>query len=177
VTAPTTDSAEEQSRAEPDTTPKKAGLLLVRAIRKRCPNCGRPNVFEGYFTLKQRCPRCGILLERGEGDYFRAQPHRSGSLSRRRIRDRNGCHVAEPALERASIRGCRIGRRRSNSLLSICEDDLAGARPHFSTAEARGLHHPLQIARSSRSPCPDVRCRGRFYEILTAVIRANALSR
>jgi uncharacterized protein (DUF983 family) len=70
VTGPETEPLDERSRSEPDTTPKKTGVLLWRAVRKRCPNCGQPNVFEGYFTLKQRCPRCGILLERGEGDYF-----------------------------------------------------------------------------------------------------------
>lgn len=61
---------DEELRAEPDTTRKRASLLLWRAIRRQCPNCGRRDVFDGYFTLKQRCPNCGMLLERGEGDYF-----------------------------------------------------------------------------------------------------------
>jgi uncharacterized protein (DUF983 family) len=61
---------ETEPRAEPDTTRKSASLLLRRAIRRRCPNCGQRDVFVGYFTLKERCPRCGMLLERGEGDYF-----------------------------------------------------------------------------------------------------------
>ncbi len=61
---------ESERRASPDTTKKDASLLLWRAVRRRCPNCGWKNVFESYFTLKQRCPQCGILLERGEGDYF-----------------------------------------------------------------------------------------------------------
>ena len=45
-------------------------MLLWRAVRRRCPNCGWPHAFESYFKLRERCPRCGILLERGEGDYF-----------------------------------------------------------------------------------------------------------
>ena len=60
----------QEPRAEPDTSRKKAGVLLSRAIRRRCPNCGWPDAFDGYFTLKERCPKCGMLLERGEGDYF-----------------------------------------------------------------------------------------------------------
>jgi uncharacterized protein (DUF983 family) len=59
-----------EPRAEPDTTRKNARTLVWRAVRRRCPNCGRRKVFDGYFTLKQRCPQCGIMLERGEGDYF-----------------------------------------------------------------------------------------------------------
>lgn len=36
----------------------------------RCPHCGGRKLFTGFFKIKQRCPTCGILLERGEGDYF-----------------------------------------------------------------------------------------------------------
>src|SRR3954469_13718732 len=58
------------NRAQPDTSRKKARLLLWRAVRRRCPNCGWHDVFTSYFTLKDRCPSCGMMLERGEGDYF-----------------------------------------------------------------------------------------------------------
>jgi uncharacterized protein (DUF983 family) len=27
-------------------------------------------LFTGFFNIKERCPNCGILLERGESDYF-----------------------------------------------------------------------------------------------------------
>jgi uncharacterized protein (DUF983 family) len=27
-------------------------------------------LFTGFFKMKERCPNCGILLERGEPDYF-----------------------------------------------------------------------------------------------------------
>ncbi len=59
-----------EARAEPDTTKKGASILLWRAVRRNCPNCGRSDVFQSYFKLKERCPQCGMLLERGEGDYF-----------------------------------------------------------------------------------------------------------
>jgi uncharacterized protein (DUF983 family) len=70
VTAPHEELPPEDGRAEPDTSRKTAGVLLWRAMRRRCPNCGWANVFASYFTLKERCPKCGMLLERGEGDYF-----------------------------------------------------------------------------------------------------------
>jgi uncharacterized protein (DUF983 family) len=36
----------------------------------RCPNCGKGGLFYGFFNMRERCPNCGILLERGESDYF-----------------------------------------------------------------------------------------------------------
>jgi len=44
--------------------------LILRALLRRCPNCGSPGIFSGYTTLKERCPRCGLRLQRGEHDYF-----------------------------------------------------------------------------------------------------------
>jgi uncharacterized protein (DUF983 family) len=70
VAAPIDSHQPQEERAEPDTSKKAAAVLLWRAVRRRCPNCGWPHAFESYFKLKERCPKCGILLERGEGDYF-----------------------------------------------------------------------------------------------------------
>ncbi len=47
-----------------------AAKLLLRAMLRRCPNCGSPGIFSGYTTLKERCPQCGLRLHRGENDYF-----------------------------------------------------------------------------------------------------------
>jgi uncharacterized protein (DUF983 family) len=44
--------------------------MLLRAVRRRCPNCGAPGIFAGYTTLREHCPRCGLRLHRGESDYF-----------------------------------------------------------------------------------------------------------
>jgi uncharacterized protein (DUF983 family) len=44
--------------------------LLGRALLLRCPNCGHGGLFTGFFKVRERCPKCGILLERGEADYF-----------------------------------------------------------------------------------------------------------
>jgi uncharacterized protein (DUF983 family) len=47
-----------------------AGKMLLRALLRRCPNCGARGIFAGYIALRERCPRCGLRLHRGENDYF-----------------------------------------------------------------------------------------------------------
>ena len=42
---------------------------MRRALGRRCPYCGSPGIYDGYFALRERCPRCGIHFEREEG-YF-----------------------------------------------------------------------------------------------------------
>jgi uncharacterized protein (DUF983 family) len=51
-------------------TVRRAALLLGRALRLRCPNCGAKGLFASWGRLRQRCPDCGLWLERGEGDYY-----------------------------------------------------------------------------------------------------------
>jgi uncharacterized protein (DUF983 family) len=46
--------------------------MLWRGLRARCPRCGEPKVFAGYFKLKERCPRCGLLFAREEGFWLGA---------------------------------------------------------------------------------------------------------
>lgn len=54
----------------PDISHQSPWRLLGRALLLRCPNCGGGSLFKGYFRMEERCPWCGILLERGEPDYF-----------------------------------------------------------------------------------------------------------
>jgi uncharacterized protein (DUF983 family) len=42
---------------------------MGRALTRRCPYCGSPNIYESYFALREKCPRCGIQFELEEG-YF-----------------------------------------------------------------------------------------------------------
>lgn len=44
-------------------------ILLVRALARRCPQCGAPGIFRNYWSLREHCPRCGYRFEREEG-YF-----------------------------------------------------------------------------------------------------------
>jgi uncharacterized protein (DUF983 family) len=48
---------------------KRFLATMRRAISRRCPYCGGPGVFDGYFALHERCPTCGVTFEREEG-YF-----------------------------------------------------------------------------------------------------------
>jgi uncharacterized protein (DUF983 family) len=50
------------------TRPDKAALLW-RALRLRCPKCGRAEIFRGWFAMNDRCPACGRLFNRSPG-YF-----------------------------------------------------------------------------------------------------------
>lgn len=42
---------------------------LGRALRLRCPRCGRTPLFRGWFAMHERCAMCGLQYEREQG-YF-----------------------------------------------------------------------------------------------------------
>ncbi len=44
--------------------------VLWRAMRLRCPHCGRGPVLVHWFKMRARCGTCGLAIERGERDYF-----------------------------------------------------------------------------------------------------------
>jgi uncharacterized protein (DUF983 family) len=44
--------------------------MILRALLRRCPNCGGRGIFETYTKLRAHCPTCGLRLQRGESDYF-----------------------------------------------------------------------------------------------------------
>ena len=62
--------ADDSPTPHPDISRQSSLRLLGRALLLRCPNCGARHIFTGFFDLKKRCPNCGMLLERGESDYF-----------------------------------------------------------------------------------------------------------
>ena len=49
---------------------QRAALLLARALRLRCPSCGRASALRSWLTLRERCPACRFRLDRGEEGYF-----------------------------------------------------------------------------------------------------------
>src|ERR1051325_6583790 len=61
---------DEPSGIHPDISRQSAWKLLLRALLLHCPNCGARHIFTGFFDLKERCPNCGMMLGRGESDYF-----------------------------------------------------------------------------------------------------------
>jgi uncharacterized protein (DUF983 family) len=46
---------------------QRRGRMLLRGMRKRCPNCGAKGLFHRYFRMVERCPRCGYRFERQDG--------------------------------------------------------------------------------------------------------------
>ncbi|MGH7579426.1 MAG: DUF983 domain-containing protein [Gemmatimonadales bacterium] len=48
---------------------RRVCLLLWRAVRLRCPNCGGGPIFDSWLRMGRRCPRCGLPMERGEQGY------------------------------------------------------------------------------------------------------------
>src|SRR5262245_26726949 len=47
----------------------RALKIAGRAVRRRCPNCGAPGIFAGWFRTLPSCPKCGLALERKEEGY------------------------------------------------------------------------------------------------------------
>jgi uncharacterized protein (DUF983 family) len=43
---------------------------IVRAMRLRCPRCGRGRLFAGWFTMHDKCSECGLDLRREPGFYL-----------------------------------------------------------------------------------------------------------
>ena len=44
--------------------------MVLRAMVRRCPNCGSKGIFSSFTALREHCPTCGLRLQRGENDYF-----------------------------------------------------------------------------------------------------------
>lgn len=44
--------------------------LTLRALRLRCPHCGRGTMFQTWLREREHCSKCGLLLNRGLSDYF-----------------------------------------------------------------------------------------------------------
>lgn len=42
-------------------------VLLWRAVRRRCPACGRAPIFRGWFRMHETCTQCGRLFNRDPG--------------------------------------------------------------------------------------------------------------
>jgi uncharacterized protein (DUF983 family) len=49
---------------------RRVFTVLWRAVRLRCPHCGKGPVLDHWFKMRRRCGTCGLAIERGERDYF-----------------------------------------------------------------------------------------------------------
>jgi uncharacterized protein (DUF983 family) len=43
------------------------GTLIMRGLRKRCPQCGQGRVFRTFFNMNPSCNSCGYTFERESG--------------------------------------------------------------------------------------------------------------
>lgn len=43
---------------------------LMRALRLRCPQCGRGRVIRSWFSLRDACAECGLRFERDEAEEY-----------------------------------------------------------------------------------------------------------
>jgi uncharacterized protein (DUF983 family) len=48
------------------------GVLLKRALWRRCPVCGNKNIFLSWFKLRDSCPSCGYIFAREDGYWVSA---------------------------------------------------------------------------------------------------------
>jgi uncharacterized protein (DUF983 family) len=44
--------------------------FTFRGAALRCPRCGGGGILRSWFKLKHECPTCGLVLDRGETDYW-----------------------------------------------------------------------------------------------------------
>ncbi|MDB4890553.1 MAG: putative rane protein [Gemmatimonadetes bacterium] len=48
----------------------RALLLASRALRLRCPHCGKGRVLRGFNSVYDHCSACGFRFTRSDDDYF-----------------------------------------------------------------------------------------------------------
>lgn len=65
---PKGDRTTESALAMPSAT--RALVLASRALRLRCPNCGKGRVLKGFNEVHERCAVCGFRYARSDDDYF-----------------------------------------------------------------------------------------------------------
>lgn len=44
--------------------------LIFRGLRKKCPNCGKSNLFLRWIHLHKNCQECGIRFLKSQGDIW-----------------------------------------------------------------------------------------------------------
>ena len=51
---------------------RRTAVVLARALRLRCPNCGRGRVVHGWAGIREQCEVCGFRFHRGDAEYYSA---------------------------------------------------------------------------------------------------------
>lgn len=56
----------------PGAGPPRPVTAFGRGLLRRCARCGGGDLFERWFTMRERCPTCGLRFEREEGFFLGA---------------------------------------------------------------------------------------------------------
>jgi uncharacterized protein (DUF983 family) len=43
-------------------------ILIRRALTRKCPVCGRGDIFEAHFRMNRTCPACGVTFWKDPGE-------------------------------------------------------------------------------------------------------------
>src|SRR5215469_16144924 len=49
-------------------TTQPNSVLIKRALRRRCPVCGRGRIFSSHFRMNRTCPRCHVVFWKDPGE-------------------------------------------------------------------------------------------------------------
>lgn len=49
---------------------RRSAAVLARAVRLRCPHCGRGRALASWKQLRDRCSVCGLRFHRGDAEYY-----------------------------------------------------------------------------------------------------------
>ena len=66
VTPPKADAEPET----PPTPPSRFRLLVWRALKLRCPQCGKGQLFAGWFAMNKECDSCRLSFQREPGFFL-----------------------------------------------------------------------------------------------------------
>ena len=53
-------------------TLRRTAVVLWRALRLRCPHCGRGRVTDGWRRTRDHCEACRFRFDRGDAEYYYA---------------------------------------------------------------------------------------------------------
>jgi uncharacterized protein (DUF983 family) len=55
---------------QPVSSSNRYTMIAGRALRLRCPRCGKGKLFAGWFRMHPECSNCGLLYQREPGFFL-----------------------------------------------------------------------------------------------------------
>jgi uncharacterized protein (DUF983 family) len=56
------------AKLPPPSTLPPASILIRRALARKCPVCGRGNIFHSHFGMNRACPNCHVIFWKDPGE-------------------------------------------------------------------------------------------------------------